>query len=175
MVPLSAQLSSPGLGPALVLAVLNAAPVTGAAVLASISPQCEVTPVARASLRVSDLGRGVIATQRSASAVHVDEIDADVVLATERLQDGTQGGGSTAGAADHPAEVIRIDPDLQCLAPTGEARDVGVAEDRCDWICGEYCVDNQVPRAFVGVGNGFEMASFEFFADRKLVARATAV
>lgn len=54
-------------------------------------------------------------------------------------------------------------------------RDVGVAEDRFDWICREYCVDKQVQRAVLGVGKRFEIGSFEFDADRKIVAMDTTV
>jgi hypothetical protein len=54
-------------------------------------------------------------------------------------------------------------------------RDVGVAEDRFDWICREYCVDKQVQRAVLGVGKRFEIGSFEFDPDRKIVAMGTTI
>lgn len=53
--------------------------------------------------------------------------------------------------------------------------DVGVADDRLDWIRGEYCVDNQVQRAVLGVGERFEIGSFEFDSNREIVAMRTAI
>lgn len=54
-------------------------------------------------------------------------------------------------------------------------RDVGMAEDRFDWVRGEYGVNKQVQRAILGVGERFEIGSFKFDADRKIVAMSTAV
>src|SRR5437899_1300626 len=49
---------------------------------------------------------------QSADLVHVDEVDADAA-ATEGAHDGTQSAGGAAVAADHLAEVVGVDPDLE--------------------------------------------------------------
>src|SRR5690606_38596871 len=52
----------------------------------------------------------------SASPVGVDDVDADLLATGERTHDGAQRAGGPAATADHPAEVLGVDPHLQDVA-----------------------------------------------------------
>src|SRR5690606_31174278 len=69
----------------------------------------------------SPCGRTAIPTRYSAPEplpVGVDDIHANAPP-TDAADDGAQGGGGTAAAADHLAEVVGVDPDLEGAAAAG--------------------------------------------------------
>src|SRR5919107_5975499 len=57
----------------------------------------------------------------SADVVHVDEVDTDTAAA-DGAHDGAQSACGAAVAADHLAEVLRVDPDLEHTSTTQVAR-----------------------------------------------------
>src|SRR5579863_9696081 len=70
--------------------------------------------------------------------VHVQQVDPDITAARQGADDGAQRPGGTPAPADHLAQVVGVDPDLQDPAPaepvTVDADIVGVIHDALDQV-----------------------------------------
>src|SRR3954464_1788338 len=74
------------------------------------------------ALRLGPEGVSCREGPRSAAAVDVDEVDAHVLLAAQRLDNGAERGRRPPGPADDATEIVGIDQDLERLATVAEPR-----------------------------------------------------